>query len=235
MFIPLKDTNPIEYIRFQFVTIALIIINVAIFFLFQSGLVYPVSEATWASFALVPSEFLPEGLIGPSIPGEKFDLIPIPEKWTLISYMFLHGSILHLGGNMLFLWVFGDNIEDALGHFRFLIFYLLCGVAAGYAHMIMTPGSTTPLIGASGAIAGIIGAYLMLHPKVQVWVLALGRIPLPINAALAIIAWFLFQIFQVVYMTGSNTAWWAHIGGFIAGVILIVFMKRREVKLLDWS
>ena len=233
MFIPLKDQNPIVHIEFQYVTLLLIVANVAIYFLFQSGFVYPVNEASWASFALVPSEFLPEGLIGAAVPGEAYDSLPIPEKYTLISYMFLHGSILHLGGNMLFLWVFGDNIEDAMGHFRFLIFYLLCGVAGGLAHTLMLPESGAPLIGASGAIAGVIGAYLLLHPRVQVWVLVLGRIPLPINAGLAIIAWFLFQVYQVAFMTTTGTAWWAHIGGFVAGLILVVLLKRRGVALLN--
>ncbi len=233
MFVPLHDKNPLTHIRFQYITIALILVNIAVFFLFQSGLIYNNTEASWASFALVPSEFLPEGLIGPSIPGENYDFFPIPEKWTLITYMFLHGGLMHLLGNMLFLWVFGDNIEDAMGHFRFLVFYILCGIAAGLAHSFMAPNSTMPLIGASGAIAGIIGAYLMLHPKVQVWVLVLGRIPLPVNAALAIIAWLLFQIFHVVYMSGGNTAWWAHIGGFVAGVLLVLFMRRRGVSLFN--
>ncbi len=233
LFIPLKDQNPITHIHFQYVTIALIIANIAVYFLFQSGLIYPNSVAAWASFALVPNEFLPEGLIGAMIQGEQYDGLPVPEKYTLITHMFLHGSILHLGGNMLFLWVFGDNIEDCMGHFRFLIFYLLCGIAGGLAHTYMLPGSGAPLIGASGAISGIIGAYLLLHPRVQVWVLVLGRIPLPINAALAIIAWFLFQIYQVVYMTQAGTAWWAHIGGFVAGIILVIIMKRKEVPLLN--
>lgn len=233
MFVPLKDDNPIQHIRFQYVTILLILTNVAVFFLFQSGLLYPNNQASWASFALVPVEFLPEGLIGAATPGEAYDKLPVPEKMTLITHMFLHGSILHLGGNMLFLWVFGDNIEDAVGHFRFLVFYLLCGIAGGLAHTFMLPDSNIPLIGASGAISGIIGAYLMLHPRVQVWVLVLGRIPLPINAGLAIIAWFLFQIYQVWAITETGTAWWAHIGGFVAGIILILVMRRRGVRLLN--
>ena len=233
VFVPLHDTNPLTHIRFQFMTIFLIFLNVAIFLVFQSGLVIPMDEAALASFALVPSELLPEGLIGQSTIGEKFDAIAVPEKWTLITYMFLHGGLLHLGGNMLFLWVFGDNIEDALGHFNFLIFYLLCGIAAGYAHSFMSPNSEIPLIGASGAIAGVIAADLLLHPKVQVWVLVLGRFPLPINAGLAIIAWFLFQIAQVYFMTEGNTAWWAHIGGFVAGAFLILFMRRRGGPLFN--
>lgn len=214
-------------------TILLIAANVIVFFAFQMGLLVPLKDGVLASFAVVPAELIPEGLIGPHTVGEKFDTISVPEKWTLITYMFLHGGLLHLGGNMLFLWVFGDNVEDAMGHFNFLIFYLLCGVAAGLLHAYMAPNSEIPLIGASGAIAGVIAAYLLLHPKVQVWVLLLGRIPMPINAGLAITAWFGFQIFQVFFVTQSNTAWWAHIGGFIAGAILILFMRRRGVPLFN--
>ncbi len=233
MFVPLHDTNPLTSIRFQFVTVFLIIVNVVVYFVFQSGFIVPVNDAALASFAIVPNELLPEGLIGASTIGEKFDAIAIPEKWTLITYMFLHGGIFHLGGNMLFLWVFGDNVEDSMGHFNFLIFYLLCGIVAGYTHSFMVPNSEIPLIGASGAIAGVIAAYLMLHPKVQVWVLVLARFPLPISAGLAIGAWFLFQIAQVFFMVESNTAWWAHIGGFVAGAILILFMRRRGVPLFN--
>lgn len=235
MFVPLKDSNPIEHIQFQFVTIGIIAANIIIYILFQSGFVYPVQEVVWASYALVPVELIPEGLFGAATTGETFDHIPIPEKWTLVTYMFLHGSILHLGGNMLFLWVFGDNIEDAMGHFKFFIFYLLCGIAGGYLHTVMSPNSGAPLIGASGAIAGVIAAYLVLHPKVQVWVLVLGRIPLPVNAGLAILAWFGFQIFHVAFMAPDNTAWWAHIGGFLAGLVLVVLMRRKGVPLLDWT
>lgn len=214
-------------------TILIILVNVLIYVVFQSGLVVPISEAAMASFAIVPNELLPEGLIGPGLSSETFDFIPLPEKWTLLTYMFLHGNLLHLGGNMLFLWVFGDNIEDAMGHFRFLVFYLLCGAIAGYVHSIMEPTSVSPLIGASGAVAGVIAGYVILHPRVQLWVLVLGNIPLPVNAAIAILAWFAFQVFHVFYLTPDNTAWWAHIGGFIAGAILIVLMKRSTVPLFD--
>ena len=132
-----------------------------------------------------------------SFPGSCFDtsLLPIstepvgpavPERLTLLSYMFFHGDILHLAGNMLFLWVFGDNVEDAMGHIKFLIFYLACGVIAGLVHAWVVPTSDAPLIGASGAVAGVIAAYLMLHPRVRVWVLALKAIPLRISAAFAL-------------------------------------------------
>jgi len=233
LFVPLRDQNLLLYIHFQYVTIALIVTNILIYVIYQSGYFLPINEAVWASFALVPSEFFSEGFNGPAIPGERYDYIAVPEKYTLITYMFLHGGLMHLGGNMLFLWVFGDNIEDATGHFRFIIFYLLCGIAAGLTHSYMAPNSSIPLIGASGAIAGLIGAYLILHPKVQVWILLLGRIPLPVNAALAIIAWFLFQVFQIVYMLEDSTAWWAHIGGFVAGILLILPMRRKGVPLFN--
>ena len=113
---------------------------------------------------------------------------------SLVTYAFLHGSWMHLGGNMLFLWVFGDNVEDALGHGRFLVFYLLCAAAAGYGHALTEPVSIAPLIGASGAVAGVIGAYLVLHPKVRVWVLAFGRLPLRLPAAWVLSAWIAFQL-----------------------------------------
>ena len=107
----------------------------------------------------------------------------MPEGYTLLTYMFLHGDIFHLSSNMLFLWVFGDNVEDAMGHIKFLVFYLICGVAGGLAHAFMLPASKLPLIGASGAVAGVIAAYLILHPRVLVWVLAFRFIPLRISAA----------------------------------------------------
>src|SRR5690606_23904954 len=115
-------------------------------------------------------------------------------RLTLLSYMFFHGDILHLAGNMLFLWVFGDNVEDALGHFRFLIFYLACGVAGGLVHTLMLPSSDIPLIGASAAVAGVIAAYLMLHPRVRIWVLVLRFIPIRISAATALGAWIITQL-----------------------------------------
>src|SRR5688572_32440347 len=159
--------------------------------------------------------------------------IAIPERLTLLSYMFFHGDILHLAGNMLFLWVFGDNVEDALGHFRFLIFYLACGVAGGLAHTFMMPGSEMPLIGASGAVAGVIAAYLMLHPRVRVWVLILRFIPIRITAATALGAWIITQLVMVLLPQVGPVAWWAHIGGLAAGAVLVVVLRRSGVPLFD--
>ena len=118
----------------------------------------------------------------------------MPEGYTLLTYMFLHGDIFHLSSNMLFLWVFGDNVEDAMGHVKYLVFYLICGVAAGLAHAYMLPASKLPLIGASGAVAGVIGAYLVLHPRVLVWVLAFRFIPLKIAAAWVLGVWVVTQL-----------------------------------------
>ena len=117
--------------------------------------------------------------------------VVVPEDLTYLTYAFLHADIFHLGGNMLFLWVFGDNVEDALGHFRFLLFYLLCAVGGALFHGIMAPQSEMPLIGASGAVAGIVAAYLILHPRVKIWVLAFGRIPLRIPAWISLAPWIL--------------------------------------------
>ena len=145
--------------------------------------------------------------------------------------MFLHGDWWHLIGNMLFLWVFGDNIEDAMGSIKFLIFYLLTGIAAGLAHVAMNVGSEAPLIGASGATSGIVGAYIMLYPRVRMWSLAFMRLPLKLPAWVVIGAFVATQIFFVVYDIQDGTAWWAHLGGFAAGVVLVDLFKRSDQPL----
>lgn len=233
MFVPIYDKNSLTGIHFQYVTLILILINVFVFVVFQSGLVYPADMAAASSFALIPGQLLSEGLLSPSEVAIETDAIDVAEGWTLLTYMFLHGSWMHLIGNMLFLWVFGDNVEDAMGHARFLIFYLVCGVIAGLTHAYMLPNSELPLVGASGAVAGVIMAYLMLHPKVQVWVLVLWRFPLPITAGLALGVWVILQVVNVMMASDNNIAWWAHIGGLVAGGILILFMRRPGVPLFD--
>lgn len=228
MFIPIYDINPLRSIQFQVVTVGLIGVNIGIFLLQIAGL--PANVIL--GFALVPSELLGLGSIGP--PGlPPGSAIAIPERLTPLSYMFFHGDILHLAGNMLFLWVFGDNVEDALGHFRFLIFYLICGVAAGLMHTLMLPSSQLPLIGASGAVAGVIAAYIMLHPRVSVWVLVLRFIPIRISAAFALGAWIIAQVVMALLPQEGPVAWWAHIGGLIAGAVLVIFMRRPGVPLFD--
>ncbi len=230
MFIPIQDDNPLETIKLQYMTIAIILANVAVFFLSQSG----IDEPTLKSFAVVPTELFQASVLG--LAGAMPDAIAVPEGATLISYQFFHGDIFHLAGNMVFLWVFGDNIEDAMGHVKFLVFYLACGIIAALTHAWIVAGTEMagyPLIGASGAVAGVIAAYLMLHPRVRVWVLALKVIPLQISAALVLGLWVLTQVVMVMLPQDTPVAWWAHIGGLIAGVVLIILMKRSDVPLFD--
>ncbi len=134
---------------------------------------------------------------------------------------------------MLFLWVFGDNVEDALGHFKFLIFFLACAAAGAFFHGIVLPESRAPLIGASGAVAGIVAAYLLLHPKVKVWVLAFGRLPLRIPAVIPLLIWIGFQFVMLVSDTNGAVSWPAHVGGIIAGAVLVLVMRRPGVPLFD--
>lgn len=233
MFVPISDDNPLRQIRVQWVTIGLIILNVVVFALQTSPLV-----AVYASsFAVVPSELFSVGLFGGPAMG-TYDTIAVPESLTLLTYMFLHGDIWHLGGNMLFLWVFGDNVEDAVGHLKFIVFYLLCGVFAALFHAVVmdlwSPGSSgNALIGASGAVAGVISAYLLLHPQVRVWIVVFRIVPLNISAAWALGAWVVSQFAMVIMPSIGPIAWWAHIGGVIAGAVLIVFMRRPGVPLLQ--
>jgi membrane associated rhomboid family serine protease len=225
MFIPLHDANSLKRIRLQFVTIGLIAVNL-LAFLLTTDLTGETMSVAQVAFGFIPVEFAG----GPKV----FETgVAIPENLTLVSYAFLHGDWLHLGGNMLFLWVFGDNVEDAMGHLRFLVFYLLCAALAAAGHSAVDTGSGIPLIGASGAVAGVIGAYLVLHPKVKVWVLALGRIPMRVPAWIALGAWIAFQLVMFVAAGEEAVSWAAHIAGFAAGALLVMLFKRRDVPLLD--
>jgi membrane associated rhomboid family serine protease len=227
MFVPLHDENTLKAIRFQWVTITLILINIVVYF-FESA---RLDEVAIAGFAIIPKELLDTSLL--PVATETVVGPALPERLTLLTYMFFHGDILHLAGNMLFLWVFGDNVEDAMGHIKFLIFYLACGVFAGLVHAWMDPSSEIPLIGASGAVAGVIAAYLVLHPRVRVWVLALKAIPLRISAFFALGLWIAIQVVMVMLPQVGPVAWWAHIGGLIAGAVLVVFLRRPGVPLFD--
>lgn len=230
MFVPIGDNNPLKSIKFQYVTVALIFINTLVY-LIEGG--SGGDSAFVSSFAVVPVELFQVQNMGGEAPVSA-DTLAIPERATLFSYMFFHGDAMHLFGNMLFLWVFGDNVEDAMGHLRFLVFYLTCGVAAAMVHSMMLPDSPDALIGASGAISGVIAAYLMLHPRVGVWVLALNIIPIRITAALALGLWIAFQFAMVAFPRAADagpTAWWAHIGGLIAGALLIPLLRRPGVPL----
>jgi membrane associated rhomboid family serine protease len=223
VFLPLKDDNPLRYIRFQYATVTLILVNVIVFF-WQVSLAEGALNDVMMTAGVVPNTVFGAAKL-PAWLGE------LPSEVTLITYMFLHGDWLHLLGNMVFLWVFGDNIEDAMGSLRFVLFFLLCGIAAGLAHVFMHAGSDAPLIGASGAIAGLIGAYVMLYPRVWMWTLAFMRIPLKLPAFVVIGAWIATQVFFVYAGIDDGTAWWAHLGGLAAGALLVVVFKRPEQPL----
>jgi len=156
-----------------------------------------------------------------------------PPSLTLVTYMFLHGGWLHVFLNMLFLFVFGDNIEDALGHGRFLAFYLLCGIAGGAAHAFAAPLSNIPLVGASGAIAGVIAAYMMIRPCAKITVLIFGFIPFRLASYWVLGFWVLTQVWHVFSLEKSDTAWWAHVGGLAAGALLITIMRPAGVVLFE--
>ncbi len=239
MFVPLHDYNPLEKIKFQFVTVGLIFTNFLVFIVLETGFVLPFDGAFLQGLAVVPSELVHGGQTMPAAVPGALPSGGLPEPLTLLTYMFLHdnSNYLHITGNMLFLWVFGDNVEDALGHMRFLLFYLLCGIIAGLTHALISPESGTAMIGASGAVSGVIAAYLMLHPNVRVWVLAFMRIPLRISAGFALAVWIGLNVVSAIMAYAQNdsggTAWWAHIGGLVAGAILVVVMRRPGIPLFD--
>jgi membrane associated rhomboid family serine protease len=210
MFIPLRDENPT--IRFPWVTVSLIAVNAAVFFLqaaAPNGLDPAVLRFGAVPYAITHFRSLPEPAA-------------FPPLLTLLTSMFLHASLLHLLGNMLYLWIFGNNIEDQLGPVRFVLFYLVCGIAAALTHILFQPGSRIPMIGASGAIAGVLGAYWALFPRARVktfifLIFYIDVVPIPAGIVLGL--WFLLQILNVGL--GGGVAWFAHIGGFLAGILLI--------------
>jgi len=162
--------------------------------------------------------------------------IAVPAWATIFTSMFLHGGLLHLGGNMLYLWIFGNNVEYAMGHFRYLLFYLLCGVAAALAMAFMDPTSHTPIIGASGAISGVLAAYVLLYPRARVTVIVpLGIIfyPMAISAIWVVGFWFALQLVSAALSTPGQpgVAWWAHVGGFAFGLLLTPLFKSAQFRL----
>lgn len=229
MLLPLKDSNPLRVIPFQTVTVTLILMCVGAF-AWQALLPERAAIEASLSYGMIPAVLFDYQQLPPR-------LAVIPAEATILTSMFLHADWLHLGGNMLYLWVFGDNIEDSMGHVRFVIFYLLCGIAAALTHALIEPQSTMPLIGASGAISGVLGAYLLLHPRVRVIALVLPWLPLPLPAYIVLGGWILLQVINA-YVGGAmpmegGPAWWAHIGGFVAGAVLIIPMRRKGLRLFD--
>jgi membrane associated rhomboid family serine protease len=227
VFLPVYDYNPLRYIKRPYVTWALLASNILIYFLFQSGLVWNLDDMLNRLFGFMPASIL----AGAGRPADVPALIAEVPGIKLFTYMFLHGDLAHLFGNMIFLWVFGDNVEDAMGRFRYFLFYIACGVAAGLAHFLSAQTSQTPLIGASGAISGLLAAYLVLFPRAKVWVLFFTRIPIKLRAYWVLGLYIIFNVAMAYMRNMDNVAWWAHIGGFGAGLILVFMMRRPEIGL----
>lgn len=222
-FLPLFDRNPRIFLAYPWVTWGLIAACVFIFIQQASGHAYQSLAAVYG-YGVIPAVVTGQAVLAPEMSGP-------PSILTLVTYQFLHGSWMHLIGNMLFLFVFGDNVEDAMGHLRFLAFYLICGVAAALVHFVAFPGSTVPVVGASGAVSGVLGAYLLLHPRAKVLV-PIIIIPLFLPAWLLLIFWFGFQVIGAQGgPEADGIAWWAHIGGFLVGMVLVIFFRRRTVPL----
>lgn len=236
---PLRDSVPTRSV--PVITRALILINALIFF-FELGLPEQALQRLFYLLGLVPARYIhPAWAAWVGFPVDNF--------WPFLSHQFLHGGWLHIISNMWTLWIFGDNVEDRMGRVRFPIFYLLCGIVAGATHMVTNPNSTVPSVGASGAIAGVLGAYLLLFPTARLVVL----IPIlffpfffEIPAVFYLGVWFYSQLFSgTLALTGPDQvggiAWWAHIGGFVAGMVLCRLFVRRRRRLqpdeygLEWS
>ncbi len=218
--IPIKDINPTK--RFAIVTVLLIVVNSAVF-VYEMLLGPGAGESFVSSFALIPRDLF-------SHSAETF----IPARLTIFSSMFLHGGIFHVAGNMLYLWIFGNNVEDSMGRIRFIFFYFLCGAIAAYSHAAANPASTVPMIGASGAVSGVLGAYLMLYPRARVHTLVVFGFlirTIEVPAMFVLGFWFLLQFLNAFISagTGQGVAWYAHVGGFVAGIALIGLFKRRNV------
>lgn len=214
--IPIRDENPKK--TFPFITILIIAANIYVY-IYQYWLHPELSQRFVIMYGAIPN-----------------NISHLRSLETIVTSMFLHGGLLHLAGNMLYLWIFGDNIEDICGHFKFLLFYLICGFAAFLAHYFTSPLSEIPMVGASGAISGILGAYLLKFPKARVhvliplfiWIWRIFRIP----AIIVLGFWFLIQLWNgfMIIGSGGGVAWFAHIGGFIAGLLLINVFEKKSYK-----
>ena len=218
--IPLKDDNPTS--RRPTVTYFIIGLCVLIFLVQLSSQSYKTGQLFY-SYGLIPSVLMGNNQL-------PVDLFAIPSWLTIFTSMFMHGGFMHLAGNMLYMWIFADNIEDNLGPKKFLFFYILSGVAAGMTQVLMDTHSQVPMIGASGAIGGVLGAYLINHPNAKVLVLlpfGLFTQFIKIRALYVLIFWFILQFIS----SGGGVAYAAHIGGFVSGVILILFFNKKKIKL----
>lgn len=228
MLFPLHDDNP-TYIT-PILTVCFIVICCVVYF-WQFNLGPEMGQAAVYSYGMIPAVLFDQA----ELPAT---LERLPAELTVISSMFMHGGWMHLIGNMLYLWIFGNNVEDSMGHVKFIVFYLICGIVAALSQALLEPGSEIPMIGASGAVSGVLGAYLLLYPHARVLVvlpifviIKTFRIP----AMYVLGFWFLTQIVSSMMTNAGEpgVAWWAHIGGFIAGMVLIPFFKDDKHPLFQ--
>lgn len=220
MFFPLKDENPTK--KFPYMTLVFIIANCMIFFI-QLGMGRYYRGVLASKYGAIPFEIMNGVDLNPKVAGGPYI--------TLITSLFLHGSFWHLLGNMWFLWIFGNNIEDTVGHFRFVIFYVLGGIAASLLQILLTADSTIPIIGASGAVSAILGAYILKFPRARVKTLIFIFIfitVINVPAVTFIGIWFFLQLLNSLGARYSNVAWYAHIGGFLFGLITIKLFEKKE-------
>ncbi len=226
--IPLRDDNACE-LR-PVMTVVLIALCV-LTFLWQQNLDVQARQLAILKLGVIPAVLFDHARLAP-------EWASIPAEWTVLSSMFLHGGWMHLLGNMLFLWIFGNNVEAAMGHVRYVLFYLTCGIAAAFAQALPDPHSSIPMVGASGAISGVLGAYLLLYPHARVLVLIpLGFLTqfVEIPAMVALGLWFLIQLVSgwMAPATGGGVAFGAHIGGILAGMALIPIFKYARIPLFQ--
>src|SRR5665648_449100 len=225
---PISDDNP--RINTPYVTWSIIGVCVLVFF-WQLSLGANGGELAVYQFGMIPARLFGTAQLDP-------ELAAVPAWSTVFTSMFMHGGWMHLGFNMLFLWIFGDNVEDSMGHVRYLVFYLTCGVAAALAQGLVNPDSTIPMVRASGAISGVLGAYLLLHPRATVrTVIFLGVFVtmMHLPALIVLGLWFLMQLASAAFSNSgeAGVAFWAHVGGFVAGMALVPLFKKASVELLQ--
>jgi membrane associated rhomboid family serine protease len=223
--IPLHDDNPTKLT--PVVTIASIAVCILVF-LYQASLPVGPDNTFVFQYGAIPALLFGQADLPETV-------VLIPAYATLITSMFLHGGWMHLIGNMLYLWIFGNNIEDVMGHAKYVVFYLTCGIVAALSHALTDPSSTIPMVGASGAISGVLGAYILLFPRARVLVLMPGLGATKVAAGVVLGMWFVMQLLSggmSIGSQGGGVAFFAHIGGFLAGMALIGLFKRRDVPFL---
>jgi membrane associated rhomboid family serine protease len=232
---PIRDDNP--HFLTPYATYGIIVVNALVWILLQGLGLEPRLSSSVCTFGLIPGELLqsvPAGTRLPLGPGTACVITGSSSLHTILTSMFMHGSWFHIISNMWFLWIFGNNVEDSMGHLRFVLFYLLCGVAAALLQIFSNPASAVPMVGASGAIGGIMGAYVLLFPRVHVHLLIfLGFFvtTIAVPAFLMLGYWFILQLIGGFGAAGGEggVAFWAHVGGFVAGALLVLLFRNKRL------